>query len=140
MSSEKLHKYVVHGASSAVALKLLGSSVGASKMEISGVDVPIWAVGFAMGAISSVAGDVAVKQVLPEVDLHFVSESPSSALLAPAVSGATFLGSQALLGVSKDLGQKELFVSGALAEVVAGWVHTNVVHPYLHDEDTPAFD
>lgn len=95
---------------------------------VSGVRVPLWAVGLGLGVASSVANDFVHSMVLANIPVDAKLESMAGTATSLASGGSTTLAFAYLLQpkLLTDVGAGKLFLVGAAAEVLGEWGYQQI--------------
>lgn len=136
MATNKVMKWATHGAVSAGVYQMLNPGQKSIRLALlNGQEVPLWAVSAAMGVGASIASDMASAWILPQIADGKRLQKLEGAVVALGAGGASFVAAGYVANPSliNDDGQmKQLFITGAVAELASQWVYDNLISVYMY--------
>ena len=134
--ASKVAKYATHGAVSAGVYQMLNPGASTIKLSLLGDKrVPLWVVSAGMGVAASAVSDIISDWALPNLESNKKLAKLEGAAVTLAAGGGSFvaagyIANPDLLNVNGQA--KQLFITGAVSELVAQWVYDNVVSVYMY--------
>lgn len=123
--------YVLKPAVNGLVTALAMSQVAGKEINVFGSYVPSYYVTGAVGALSSVVGEMAHRFILPHLSPNEKFAQVESSILSPAVAGAAQVGVLEMLapGSAQSVGFTKVFAIGAGAEIVGQYAWEQTLMP-----------
>lgn len=127
---EKIKKMTIrpgiHGMVSSFGVSMLAGDK--KNFRYGDTDIPVWQLGFGLGAGSSVAVEVASNFILPHIHGSAKMQHLESLVLHLGGSGFAFVGAAKLMNGNLNMEEaKKFFVTGLISEALSQYIYNNFI-------------